>query len=78
MKQYLALFAAALSLGMVEPVRAHHSFAAEFDGKKPMRIEGTLSKIEWTNPHSYFYVDVKDEKGNVATWIQEGRYQARR
>ena len=72
MKQYLALFAAALSLGMVEPVRAHHSFAAEFDGKKPMRIEGTLSKIEWTNPHSYFYVDVKDEKGNVATWGCEG------
>ena len=51
---------------------AHHSFAAEFDGKKPIRIQGTLSKVEWTNPHSWFWVDVKDDAGNAATWGCEG------
>jgi hypothetical protein len=68
----LAGFLAAAALLASTPAIAHHSFAAEFDGNKPARIEGTLTKIEWTNPHSYFYIDVKDDKGNVVNWGCEG------
>jgi Family of unknown function (DUF6152) len=51
---------------------AHHSFAAEFDGSKPVRLVGKLTRIEWTNPHSYFYVDVVDDEGKVTNWGCEG------
>jgi hypothetical protein len=54
------------------PVLAHHSFAAEFDATKPMKIEGTLTKLEWTNPHIWFYFDAKDESGAVTKWQCEG------
>jgi uncharacterized protein DUF6152 len=50
------------------PLLAHHSFAAEFDGTKALRLTGSLTKIEWTNPHTYFYIDVKDAAGNVVRW----------
>ena len=50
------------------PVSAHHSFAAEYDSTKPMQVTGTVTKIEWTNPHARFYVDVKDENGSVTNW----------
>ncbi|PWU00972.1 MAG: hypothetical protein C5B51_24080 [Terriglobia bacterium] len=68
MKTKLALSFAAFGLLAAVPVAAHHSFAAEFDGSKAMRLRGTLTKIEWTNPHSYFYIDVKDDNGNVVNW----------
>ena len=60
----LFLFAARLT--------AHHSFGAEYDATKPITISGVLTKIEWTNPHSFIYLDVTDEKGNVANWKMEG------
>jgi hypothetical protein len=72
MKQKLIILAVSLGLAGTGTALAHHSFAAEFDGNKPIRIEGTLSKVEWMNPHSYFYVDVSDEKGTPATWGCEG------
>src|ERR1700683_754112 len=54
------------------PLLAHHSFGAEYDADKPVTLTGVLTKIEWTNPHSHFFMDVKDDKGNVANWKFEG------
>jgi len=54
------------------PVLAHHSFAAEYDSSAPVTVKGTVTKVEWTNPHSYVYVDVKDANGNVVNWAIEG------
>jgi len=47
---------------------AHHAYTAEFDTTKPVKLSGVLTKVEWSNPHIWLYLDVKDEKGNVATW----------
>ena len=68
MKARLAILAAVSALTAAAPALAHHSFAAEFDGQKPFRITGSLVKVEWTNPHIYFYVDVKDESGAIVKW----------
>jgi hypothetical protein len=68
MKARLAIPAVLLALIWTVPLRAHHSFAAEFDGTKAIRLTGTLTKVEWTNPHSYFYIDVKGEDGQVVKW----------
>jgi|SRR5579864_4439573 hypothetical protein len=51
---------------------AHHSFAAEYDGQKPIHLEGVVTKIDWENPHVYVYIDVKDEAGSVVNWALEG------
>jgi len=51
---------------------AHHSFAAMYDASKPIRLVGKLTKIEWTNPHSFFYIDVTDARGRVNRWTVEG------
>jgi len=50
------------------PVAAHHAFAAEFDADKPVKLTGAVTKIEWTNPHAWFYIDVTDETGKVTKW----------
>src|SRR5579871_1101287 len=68
MRFRFCLVFSALCLASAVPVAAHHSFAAEFDGSKAVRLRGTLTKIEWTNPHSYFYIDVKDDKGATVNW----------
>jgi uncharacterized protein DUF6152 len=71
MKAWLALFVAGLGLLTPAGAWAHHSFAAEYDNKKPVTLKGTVAKVEWTNPHARFYIDVKDENGKVTTWNLE-------
>jgi len=50
---------------------AHHSFAAEFDGAKKLKLTGTVTKVQWRNPHTYFFVDVKGEDGQIHNWAME-------
>ena len=54
------------------PLLAHHAFAAEFDISKPVTVQGTVTKVEWANPHIWVYLDAKDDRGNVARWQCEG------
>ena len=62
---------AALLLAAV-PVLAHHAFAAEFDAKKPLQLKGTVTKMEWINPHAWIHIDVKKPDGTVESWMIEG------
>jgi hypothetical protein len=69
--QILVLTAVAL-IATVTSAPAHHSFAAEFDANKPFKMTGKVTKVEWMNPHTFFYIDVKDEKtGKVVNWGME-------
>jgi hypothetical protein len=68
----LLLVALMVAAPLATRVWAHHSFAAEYDSNKPLNIKGAVTKIEWNNPHVYFYIDVKDEKtGKVVNWALE-------
>ena len=63
----LSVMAGGLMLAAV-PMLAHHSFSAEYDRSKPISLKGTVTKVEWMNPHARFYVDVKDDGGKVTNW----------
>jgi hypothetical protein len=63
---------AGLLLAAVAPVWAHHAFAAEFDVKKPIKLSGTVTKVELINPHSWIHIDVKDSDGKPVAWMVEG------
>jgi hypothetical protein len=64
--------AALLVTAAAVPVIAHHSFAAEFDAKKPVKLRGTVVKMEWINPHSWIHIAVKNDDGTTSTWMVEG------
>ena len=59
---------AALLIAAIAPLAAHHAVTAEFDPDKRITLKGTVSKVDWQNPHIFFYLDVKDEGGKVTTW----------
>ena len=62
------LLAVFILVAIATPVLAHHSEAAEYDTTKPVKVTGVIKKVEWQNPHVWFYVDVKDENGKITTW----------
>ena len=69
MRTRLAIIVAGLGLLLSGgPALAHHAFAAEYDAKNPIKLTGTVTKLEWANPHTWFYVDVKDDGGKVTNW----------
>lgn len=72
MKAILAVMGAVLYLATMSQAFGHHSFASEFDDKKPVAVTGVITKWEWTNPHTWIYVDGKDETGKAASWSFEG------
>jgi hypothetical protein len=70
--KFVVVLAAAVMLATAGRVLAHHSFSAEFDAQKPFKMTGTVTKVEWMNPHTFFYIDVTDEKTKkVTNWAME-------
>ena len=67
-----AAMAALLLCAAVPPASAHHSFAGEFDVDKPIKLQGTVSRVEWINPHAWIHIDVKKPDGSVESWAIEG------
>ena len=68
MKQLLAKAIVCGAIAGSVPLLAHHSFSAEFDGTKPIELKGVVTRVDWANPHVYFYIDVNDDQGHIVNW----------
>jgi hypothetical protein len=71
MKAAISVLSAAVLLAAALPAAAHHSFAAEYDAGKPVTLHGSVTRVEWTNPHARFYIDVKGADGSITSWNLE-------
>jgi hypothetical protein len=71
-RQLTAVLGLSLTLALAPRAFAHHSFAAEFDDTQPLKLTGTLTKVEWSNPHIWYYIDVKNADGTVSSWALSG------
>jgi len=73
MRRHLLVGLAAVSLALAAaPLYAHHAFSSEFDADKPLQLAGTVSKVEWVNPHAWIHIEVKKPDGQVEEWMIEG------
>jgi hypothetical protein len=74
MRRTVAVIVAGMGLLVMAaaPAMAHHAFAAEFDAKKPIKLQGTVTKMEWINPHAWIHIDVKKPDGKIESWMIEG------
>jgi hypothetical protein len=72
MRLFATVSAVLVAIIFAGPLEAHHSFAAQFDGSKPITLQGTVTKVEWRNPHIWVYLDVKNPDGSVTAWQCEG------
>ncbi len=70
-KALVAALAAGTWIAAAAPIQAHHSFAAEFDADSPIELTGTVTKVAWTNPHTFFYIDVQTTGGKYENWALE-------
>jgi hypothetical protein len=68
MRLRLMALALGVLLGTAPVLLAHHSFTAEYDANQPVKVSGVVTRVDWTNPHIWFFVDVKDEQGKVTNW----------
>jgi hypothetical protein len=71
MRTKLAMILAIAVVLLAAPLWAHHAFTSEFDGNAPVKLRGTVTKMEWINPHAWIHIDAKDESGKVTSWMVE-------